>query len=232
MLSISERILYEDNHLLIVNKQASEIVQGDKSGDVSLRESVREYIRITHNKPGNVFTGLVHRIDRPVSGAVVFAKTGKSLTRMNQLVKERKFGKTYLAVVKSRPPKPEDTLEHHLLKNEKQNKSYISPSTNKASKAASLTYRLAAASDSFFLLEIELHTGRHHQIRAQLAAIGCPIRGDVKYGYDRPNPNGSIDLHAWKIKFEHPVKKIQLEVVAPTNNHMPWSLFIDELSNL
>jgi 23S rRNA pseudouridine1911/1915/1917 synthase len=231
MLSISERILYEDNHLLIVNKQASEIVQGDKTGDMSLLEAVREYIRVSSSKPGNVFTGLVHRIDRPVSGAVVFTKTGKSLARMNQLVKDRKFEKTYLAVVKSRPPQEEERIEHLLFKNEKQNKSYISSHENKASKSASLTYRLIASSDSFYLLEIALHTGRHHQIRAQLAAIGCPIRGDVKYGFDRPNPDGSIDLHAWKIKFEHPVKNIPLEIIAAAGTEMPWRLFSEVINN-
>lgn len=207
MNPIAPRILFEDNHLIILNKLPSELVQGDKTGDESLLELVREYIRSTYNKPGNVFTGLVHRIDRPVSGAVVFAKTGKALARMNELVKVRDFDKTYLAIVRQKPPKTSEELTHYLVKNEKQNKSYVSLPTVNAAKEARLAYKLIGQSDRFLLLEIALFTGRHHQIRAQLSAIGCPIRGDLKYGYDRPNPDGSISLHARRLVFIHPVKK-------------------------
>lgn len=229
MNPIAPRILFEDNHLIILNKLPSELVQGDKTGDESLLEKVREYIRSTYNKPGNVFTGLVHRIDRPVSGAVVFAKTGKALARMNELVKVRDFDKTYLAIVRQKPPKTSEELTHYLVKNEKQNKSYVSLPILNAAKEARLTYKLIGQSDRFFLLEIALFTGRHHQIRAQLSAIGCPIRGDLKYGYDRPNPDGSISLHARRLVFTHPVKKILIDIVAPLPAEMPWNLFSGNL---
>ncbi len=225
MSDLTERILYEDNHLIIINKKASEIVQGDKTGDISLLETVREYVRVTYNKTGNVFTGLVHRLDRPVSGAVVFAKTGKSLTRMNQLVKERSVEKKYLAIVQNRPPLDKDELTHFLVKNEKQNKSYVRRPDDKAAKPAKLAYKVLAKSERFYILEIMLHTGRHHQIRAQLASIGSPIRGDVKYGYARPNTDGSINLHAWKLHFIHPVKQTPIDIVAPLPDEKPWNLF-------
>ncbi len=229
MKPITQRILFEDNHLIILNKLPSELVQGDKTGDESLLESVREYIRTTYSKPGNVFTGLVHRIDRPVSGAVVFAKTGKALSRMNELVKARDFDKTYLAIVKQKPPKTSEELIHYLKKNEKQNKSFVSLATDKVAKEARLAYKLIGQSDRFFLLQIDLFTGRHHQIRAQLSAIGCPIRGDLKYGYDRPNPDGSISLHAHRVVFTHPVKKTRIDIVAPLPAEMPWKLFSDNI---
>lgn len=229
MNPIAPRILFEDNHLIILNKLPSELVQGDKTGDESLLEKVREYIRSTYNKPGNVFTGLVHRIDRPVSGAVVFAKTGKALARMNELVKVRDFDKTYFAIVRQKPPKTSEELTHYLVKNEKQNKSYVSLPTVNAAKEARLAYKLIGQSDRFFLLEIALFTGRHHQIRAQLSAIGCPIRGDLKYGYDRPNPDGSISLHARRLVFTHPVKKTLIDIVAPLPAEMPWNLFSGNL---
>lgn len=231
MPSIHERILFEDNHLIVINKQATELVQGDETGDVSLLEKVREYIRITYQKPGNVFTGLVHRIDRPVSGAVIFAKTGKALARMNQLVKDRKIDKTYLAVVRNKPADEQGVLEHFLLKNAKQNKSYLSEQDIPNAKKAQLAYEIMGLSERFYLLKIKLYTGRHHQIRAQLAAVGCPIHGDVKYGYDRPNSNGSISLHAWKLKFEHPVKKTMLETECPVPTEIPWSLFRETLNH-
>ncbi len=229
MNPIAPRILFEDNHLIILNKLPSELVQGDKTGDESLLELVREYIRSTYNKPGNVFTGLVHRIDRPVSGAVVFAKTGKALARMNELVKVRDFDKTYLAIVRQKPPKTSEELTHYLVKNEKQNKSYVSLPTVNAAKEARLAYKLIGQSDRFLLLEIALFTGRHHQIRAQLSAIGCPIRGDLKYGYDRPNPDGSISLHARRLVFIHPVKKTLIDILAPLPAEMPWNLFSGNL---
>lgn len=225
MNTIADRILYEDNHLIVVNKLPSEIVQGDKTGDKCLLDDVKEYIKEKYDKPGNVFAGLVHRIDRPVSGAVVFAKTSKALSRMTVKVKERGFRKTYLALVKNCPPKQTDMLEDYLVKNEKQNKSYIVPEGTKEAKLARLSYCLVGKSDNYYLLEIKLFTGRHHQIRCQLAHMGCPIRGDLKYGYSRSNPDGSISLHAWRIAFEHPVTKAQLEIIAPLPEVAPWTAF-------
>ena len=223
--SIEERILFEDNHLLIVNKEPSEIVQGDKTGDVCLLDDVKSYIKEAYNKPGNVYAGLVHRIDRPVSGAVIFAKTSKALSRMTLKIKEREFSKTYLAIVKNKPPKEADELSNYMVKNEAQNKSYIVSSNTKGAKLAQLRYRLIGASDSYYLLEVELITGRHHQIRAQLAHIGCPIKGDLKYGFPRSNPDASISLHAYKIKFEHPTTKQTIEVTAPKPEENIWKAF-------
>lgn len=225
MNTISDRILYEDNHLLIVNKLPSEIVQGDKTGDICLLDDVKEYIKVKYNKPGNVFAGLVHRIDRPVSGVVLFAKTSKALSRMTEKVKDRDFHKTYLALVKNHPPKEADVLEDYIVKNEKMNKSFVTTSANKEAKLARLSYRVIGRSDNFYLLEIELFTGRHHQIRCQLANIGCPIKGDLKYGYPRSNPDASICLHAYRISFEHPTLKTPVEVVAPLPEIMPWPAF-------
>lgn len=222
---IEERILFEDNHLIIVNKLPSEIVQGDKTGDVCLLDDVKSYIKDTYNKPGNVFAGLVHRIDRPVSGAVIFAKTSKALSRMTVKVKERQFSKTYLAIVKNKPPKDADELSHYMVKNESQNKSYIVSSSAKGAKLAQLRYRVIGVSDSYYLLEIELITGRHHQIRAQLAHIGCPIKGDLKYGFPRSNPDASISLHAYRLKFEHPTTKTPIIVTAPKPVGSPWNFF-------
>lgn len=222
---IKDRILYEDNHLLIVNKLPGEIVQGDKTGDVCLIEDVKEYIKEKYDKPGNVFAGLVHRIDRPVGGAVIFAKTSKALSRMTQKIQNREFSKTYLAIVKNRPPKDADELSDYMVKNEKQNKSYVVSSSTKGAKLAQLRYRVIASSDSYYLLEVELITGRHHQIRTQLSHIGCPIKGDLKYGYPRSNPDASICLHAYKIKFEHPTLKTLVEVVAPKPEGTPWEFF-------
>lgn len=225
MPDIEQRILFEDNHILIVNKLPSEIVQGDKTGDVSLLDDVKSYIKVKYNKPGDVFAGLVHRIDRPVSGAVVFAKTSKALSRLTVMIKDRDFAKNYLAIVKNRPKLDEGLLENYLLKNEEKNKSFIVRSDQKGAKLARLNYRLIASSDNFHLLEIELLTGRHHQIRAQLSAIGCPIKGDLKYGYDRSNVDGSICLHAWKISFEHPVRKEMIHIKAHAPKGVPWKLF-------
>lgn len=224
MKPIADRILYEDNHLIVVNKLPSEIVQGDKTGDVCLLDDVKAYIKEKYDKPGNVFAGLVHRIDRPVSGAVVFAKTSKALSRMTVKVKDRDFHKVYLAIVQHRPPKDADILEDYLVKNEKQNKSYVVSAGTKEAKLARLSYRLVGQSERYYLLEVELFTGRHHQIRCQLAHIGCPIRGDLKYGYPRSNPDASISLHAYRISFEHPVGGQLVEVTAPVPEDKLWSL--------
>lgn len=224
-IPIEDRILFEDNHLLIVNKLPSEIVQGDKTGDVCLLDDVKSYIKDTYNKPGNVYAGLVHRIDRPVSGAVIFAKTSKALSRMTIKVKEREFSKTYLAIVKNKPPKDEDELSNYMIKNESQNKSYIVDSKTKGAKLAQLRYRVVGTSESYYLLEVELITGRHHQIRAQLAHIGCPIKGDLKYGFPRSNADASISLHAYRIRFEHPTLKKPIDIIAPRPGGMPWDAF-------
>lgn len=224
-MDIKDRILYEDNHLLIVNKLPSEIVQGDKTGDICLLDKVKAYIKEKYNKPGEVFAGLVHRIDRPVSGVVVFARTSKALSRMTEKVKDRDFHKTYYALVKNRPPKEEDELSDYMVKNEQQNKSYIVKPSTKGAKLAQLRYRVAAHCDNYYMLEIDLMTGRHHQIRAQLAHIGCPIKGDLKYGFPRSNPDASISLHAYKVVFEHPTLKTEMCVKAPLPDVMPWRTF-------
>lgn len=224
-MSIEDRILYEDNHLIIINKEPSEIVQGDKTGDVCLLDDVKAYIKVKCNKPGDVFLGLVHRIDRPVSGAVTFARTSKALSRMTVKIKNREFSKTYLAIVKNKPPKESDELEDFIIKNEAQNKSYIVSPETKGAKIAKLRYRVIGHSENFYLLEVELLTGRHHQIRCQLAHIGCPIKGDLKYGYPRSNPDGSICLHAKNVCFEHPTLKTKININAPLPKGMPWDAF-------
>ena len=208
-------VLYEDNHIIAVNKTSSEIVQGDKTGDTPLSETIKQWLKEKYNKPGEVFIGVTHRVDRPVSGLVLFAKTSKALERMNAIFRENQIRKTYWAIVKNPPPQPEGELVHYLVRNEKQNKSYASENEKPRSKKAILTYRLIARSDRYFLLEIDLKTGRHHQIRCQLAAIGCPVRGDLKYGYPRSNPDGSISLHARTVQFTHPVSKNEIELIAP-----------------
>lgn len=221
-------ILFEDNHLLIVNKRAGDIVQGDKTGDQALVEILKSYLKDKYNKPGNVFLGLVHRIDRPVSGAVIFARTSKALTRMTNMVKNRELKKTYWAITEQKPAATEGRLEDFLVKNEKQNKSFIvAPGTNGA-KPAVLEYRLLSASKTMFLLEIDLHTGRHHQIRAQLAGMGCTIRGDLKYGAKRSNPDGSICLHARELQFKHPVSGETINIKAPLPALKEWHIFETE----
>jgi 23S rRNA pseudouridine1911/1915/1917 synthase len=215
-------VLYEDNHLIIVNKAPSEIVQGDKTGDKPLSELIKEYLKEKYHKPGNVFCGVTHRLDRPTSGVVVFAKTSKALSRLNEMFRNGEVDKTYWAIVKNRPPKDEDTLIHYLIKNEKTNKSTAYDSEKPNTKKAILHYKLIAASQKYFLLEVDLETGRHHQIRCQLAKIGCPIKGDLKYGAERSNPDGSISLHARTISFVHPVSKQQIHVVAPVPNDTLW----------
>lgn len=217
------QILYEDNHLIVINKRPGDIVQGDKTGDVPLSEVVKQYIKKKYNKPGNVFLGVAHRLDRPTSGIVVFAKTSKSLSRLNKLFAEKEAKKSYWAVVKNRPANTHGTLIHWLRRNTKQNKSYANNKEVKDSKQAILEYRLIKELDRYFLLEIDLKTGRHHQIRSQLTAIGSPIKGDLKYGFDRSNKDGSIHLHARKLKFVHPVQKKELEIIAPAPNDPIWN---------
>lgn len=209
------QILFEDNHLVIVNKQVGDIVQGDQTGDVSLDQKVKAFIKARDNKPGNVFLGIPHRLDRPVSGAVVYAKTSKALSRMARLFKEKEVEKVYHAIVLDAPDPSAGTLEHYITRNTKQNKSYCHPHQKQGAKHAVLHYRIIGSSDRYHLLEIFLETGRHHQIRAQLAAIGSVIRGDKKYGFRRPNRNGGISLHARMVRFQHPVKDQVVEVTAP-----------------
>jgi len=223
---IANRVLYEDNHLVIINKKPSEIVQGDKTGDVPLSETLKEYLREKYNKPGNVYIGVVHRVDRPVSGCVIFAKTDKALSRMNKLIHDRQIRKIYWAVVKNKPPKNTDHIIHYLLKNEKQNKSYSVKPDAKGALKAELEYKVIGKSDNYYLLEVELHTGRHHQIRTQLAEIGCAIKGDLKYGFPRSNIDASIHLHARKIEFIHPIKKEKVSVIAPPPNEAVWNYFV------
>jgi 23S rRNA pseudouridine1911/1915/1917 synthase len=217
------QILHEDNHIIVINKRVGDLVQGDKTGDKPLSEVVKEYIKDKYNKPGEVFLGVVHRLDRPTTGIVVFARTSKALTRLNELFSNRETQKTYWAVVKNKPPKPEDTLVHFLKRNEKNNTSKAHLKEVPESKKASLDYKIIATLDNYFVLEINLHTGRHHQIRAQLQAIGCPIKGDLKYGFDRSNPDGGIHLHARKLVFIHPVTKENIVLIAPAPNEVIWN---------
>ena len=217
------QILHEDNHIIVINKRVGDIVQGDKTGDKPLSEVVKEYIKDKYKKPGEVFLGVVHRLDRPTTGIVVFARTSKALTRLNELFRSRETHKTYWAVVKNAPPKEEDILVHYLKRNEKNNTSKAHLKEVPESKKASLTYKIIKKLDNYFVLEIDLHTGRHHQIRAQLSAIGCPIKGDLKYGFDRSNTDGGIHLHARKLNFIHPVTKENIEIIAPTPNDVIWN---------
>jgi len=216
------QILHEDNHLIVVNKRVGDIVQGDKTGDKPLSDIVKEYIKDKYNKPGEVFLGVVHRLDRPTTGIVVFARTSKALTRMNELFSNRETQKTYWAVVKNRPSKNEDTLVHYIKRNEKNNTSKAHVKEVPDSKKASLEYKIIKELDNYYGLEIELHTGRHHQIRAQLSAIGSPIKGDLKYGFDRSNPDGGIHLHARKLTFTHPVSKEKITIIAPVPDEVIW----------
>ena len=218
-------VLYEDNHIIIINKAAGEIVQGDKTGDESLCDTMKAYIKEKYAKPGNVFIGLPHRLDRPVSGVVVFAKTSKALERLNRMFSEGSVKKIYWALTKGIPVPAEAELESWILRNEKMNKSFSYPKEVKGSKRAVLHYRLAAASQNYNLIEVELKTGRHHQIRCQLSSIGCPIKGDLKYGAQRSNPDGSISLHARYIEFVHPVSKELIAVTAPLPDDRLWQSF-------
>jgi len=208
-------VLHEDNHIIVVNKRVGDIVQGDKTGDRPLSDIVKEYIKINYNKPGEVFLGVVHRLDRPTSGIVVFARTSKALSRLNDLFRNRDTKKTYWAVVTQQPLSESGLLKHYLVRNEKSNTSKAHLREVPNSKEAILEYRVIKKLDRYWVLEIDLHTGRHHQIRAQLSAIGCPIKGDLKYGASRSNPDGGIHLHARKLSFIHPVSKEFLEILAP-----------------
>jgi len=219
-------ILFEDNHIIAVNKKSGEIVQGDKTGDEPLSEKVKAYVKEKYKKPGEVFMGVIHRIDRPVSGVVLFARTSKALERMNKLFREKEIKKTYWAVVKNLPPKQEDTLIRYLTKNEKMNKSFASLTPKKGALESTLTYTLLASSDTYHLLHIDPQTGRHHQIRVLLADIGSPIKGDLKYGFNRSNPDGSIHLHARAIQFTHPVSGDDIFIAAPAPVKDPvWNYF-------
>lgn len=225
MNDLKSRILYEDNHLIIINKLPGELVQGDETGDITLADKVKEYLKITYNKPGNVYLGIPHRLDRPTSGIVVYAKTEKALVRLNEAFKGSSVKKTYWAVVDNMPKKTESTLIHYIVRNSANNKSVAYPKEIKGSKLAKLDYRLIGSSDKYYLIEIALHTGRHHQIRAQLAAIGLHIKGDLKYGFPRSNPDGGIHLHARKIVFTHPVKKEEITIIAPPPHDSVWDYF-------
>jgi 23S rRNA pseudouridine1911/1915/1917 synthase len=216
------QVIHEDNHLIVVNKRVGDIVQGDKTGDKPLSDVVKEYIKDKYNKPGEVFLGVVHRLDRPTTGIVVFARTSKALSRMNELFSNRETQKTYWAVVKNKPVKSQDKLVHYIKRNEKNNTSKAHLNEVPDSKLASLEYKIIKELTNYTALEIELHTGRHHQIRAQLAAIGSPIKGDLKYGFDRSNPDGGIHLHARKLCFTHPVSKEAITIIAPTPDDVIW----------
>ena len=222
-------VLYEDNHIIAVNKTCREIVQGDKTGDTPLSEMLKSWLKEKYNKPGNVFVGVTHRLDRPVSGVVIFAKTSKALSRLNDMFRQGEVKKTYWAIVKNRPSKPEGELVNWLVRNEKQNKSYAYDAERPNAKKAILHYREIARSENYYLLEIDLKTGRHHQIRCQLAHMGCPIKGDLKYGADRSNPDGGISLHAHSAEFIHPVSKLPLQIIAPVPNDNLWNVLTKEL---
>jgi 23S rRNA pseudouridine1911/1915/1917 synthase len=222
------QVLYEDNHIIVVNKACGEVVQSDETGDETLMDTVKDYLKKKYNKPGNVFLGLPHRLDRPTSGLVVLAKTGKVLPRLNKLFQTRgQVKKTYWAVVDKRPPKFQDTLEHYLVKNQEKNKSYAYDTPRNGAKYASLTYRHVASAERYHLLEIELHTGRHHQIRVQLRQIKLHIKGDLKYGFSRPNKDKGIHLHARKIEFIHPVKKEPVTIMADPPDDVLWNEFLN-----
>ena len=216
------QVVYEDNHIIIVFKQSGEIVQGDKTGDRPLSETVKEYIKAKYHKPGNVFLGVVHRLDRPVAGLVVFARTSKALARLNEMFRKGNIHKTYWAITKNMPKEPQATLTNWIVRNERQNKSYAYDREVPDSKKALLSYRVIGHTDHYHLLEVHLMTGRHHQIRCQLAHIGCPIKGDLKYGAQRSNPDGSISLLSHEMTFVHPVSKETIHVVAPLPDDNLW----------
>lgn len=218
-------VLYEDNHIIIINKKAGEIVQGDKTGDTSLCDKMKLFLKEKYCKPGNVFVGLPHRLDRPVSGIVIFAKTSKALERLNEMFRNGSVDKRYWAITKEAPTEPEKELTHWIVRNEKMNKSFAYNKEVKNSKKATLRYKTIAASRMYNLIEVELLTGRHHQIRCQLATIGCPIKGDLKYGAKRSNPDGSISLHARSVEFIHPVSKENIKVIAPVPEEPLWQSF-------
>lgn len=216
------RVVYEDNHIIIVYKESGEIVQGDKTGDTPLSDIVKDYIKEKYQKPGNVFLGVVHRLDRPVSGLVVFARTSKALSRLNEMFRNGEVHKTYWAITKNMPAIEEGRLEHWLVRNEKQNKSYAYAKEKPGAKKAVLEYKMIGRTDNYSLLEVRLLTGRHHQIRCQLAAMGCPIKGDLKYGAQRSNPDGSISLLSHRVEFVHPVSKERIDVTSPVPSDNLW----------
>jgi 23S rRNA pseudouridine1911/1915/1917 synthase len=217
------KVLFEDNHIIIVNKRSGDITQGDKTGDKPLSDVVKEYIKDKYNKASNVYLGVVHRLDRPTSGVIIFARTSKALERLNKMLRDKEIYKTYWAVVKNHPKKEKATLINFLKKNPKNNKSSVFQKEIEGSKKAILHYSVVKKLDNYTLLEIDLETGRHHQIRAQLSNIGYPIKGDLKYGFNRSNKDGSIHLHARKIEFIHPVTKEKVSVIAPTPNEVIWN---------
>jgi 23S rRNA pseudouridine1911/1915/1917 synthase len=225
------KVIYEDNHIIIVSKTVNEIVQGDKTGDETLTDKVKKYIKEKYSKPGEVFLGLTHRLDRPTSGVVIFAKTSKALSRLNAMFRDGEIHKTYWAITSNRPNEDEGTLEDFLKKNEKLNKSFIAKASDKEAKKAILNYKIISVSDRYYLWEINLLTGRHHQIRCQLANIGCPVKGDLKYGYPRSNPDGGLSLHARKVEFIHPVSKKEISVTAevPEGDKL-WEFFQDSVT--
>ena len=225
-------VLYEDNHVIVVNKKPSDIVQGDKTGDETLPDKIKTFLKEKYDKPGNVFCGVVHRLDRPTSGAVVFAKTSKALSRLNEQFRGKETNKIYWAVVENKPQKNTGHLENYLRKNEKQNKSYVVQNEGKEVKKALLDYRLLISSDKYHLLEVSLETGRHHQIRTQLSHIGCFIKGDLKYGAKRSNPDGSIHLHARILSFIHPTSKEEITIVAPVPEDSLWKWFEQNVNSL
>lgn len=222
-------VLYEDNHIIAVNKTCNEIVQGDRTGDMPLSDMVKAYLKEKYQKPGEVFLGVPHRLDRPTSGVVLFARTSKALTRLNEMFRSHeRIQKTYWAITEHAPVPPEGRLEHYLLRKEQQNKSYVVQEGTQNAKLAKLTYRTLGHSDRYYLVEVHLETGRHHQIRCQLSAIGCPIKGDLKYGAKRSNPDGGISLHARSIAFQHPVSKEFIRIVAPVPNDRLWQALLSE----
>lgn len=223
-------IIYEDNHLIIVNKSCGEIVQGDRTGDKPLVEMVKDYLKMKYGKPGNVFCGVIHRLDRPVMGLVVFAKTSKALSRMNRLFQEREVRKIYWAITRNKPVEKEGTLTNYIYSVEKNNKSYISSSPENGALKAVLDYRVINESDNYHLIEVELHTGRKHQIRVQLSSIGCPIKGDLKYGYQRSNPDGGISLQAHRIVFVHPISGELIDVTAPVPKENLWEVLANNVN--
>jgi 23S rRNA pseudouridine1911/1915/1917 synthase len=222
-------VLYEDNHLIAINKSNNDLVQGDDTGDTSLDQQVKRHLKEKYNKPGNVYLGVTHRLDRPVSGIVLFAKTSKALSRINRLFKEKSIEKIYWAIVKQPPELPNGYLKHHLVRNPQKNKSFSYDKPRKNSKEAVLTYKILASSDRYYLLEIRPETGRHHQIRSQLSKIGAPIKGDLKYGFPRSNKNGGISLHARKISFIHPVQKKNISITADPPRDNLWDFFLQKV---
>ena len=230
-MEIADRVLYEDNHLITINKEAGELVQGDESGDRTLADEVKDYLKRKYNKPGNVFLGIPHRLDRPTTGIVIYARTDKSLSRMTALFRTSDVKKTYWAIVDRCPEKKEGELVHYIVRNAANNKSFAYSKEKPGSKIARLSYRVLASSDNYHLLEIDLHTGRHHQIRAQLAALGIHIKGDLKYGAARSNPDGGICLHARRVRFMHPVKKEPVDIIAPPPGNTLWAYFLGQIEN-